>query len=124
MFANLTIRVRLALLVIAPLLVLVTVILIASINAQRINNSVEHLFFDRMKPISQLKIVSDSYAVAMVDTLHKYRASLIDETHLNQEFESATLRGNRAWKEYRDTKLTDEERSMAGDVDGTLLSVR
>ena len=123
MFTNLTIRIRLALLVIAPLLVLMTVILIASINAQRINNSVERLFFDRMKPISQLKIVSDSYAVTMVDTLHKYRASLINEARLNQEFESATLWGNEAWKAYRDTQLTDEERTLAGEVDGTLQSV-
>nr|WP_122584286.1 methyl-accepting chemotaxis protein [Pseudomonas viridiflava] len=124
MFAKLTIRIRLALLVIAPLIVLITVVFIALLNAQRINDSVARLFFDRMKPISQLKIVSDSYAVTMVDTLHKYRAGLINEARVNQEFESATLRGNEAWKDYRDTQLTNQERTMVGEVDGTLLSVR
>lgn len=124
MFANLTIRIRLALLVIAPLLVLMAVIFIASINAQRINDNLGHLFLDRMKPISQLKIVSDSYAVSMVDTLHKYRAGLTDEVRLNQEFNTALLRGNKAWEEYRATQLTDRERTMVSEVDGALMHVR
>jgi len=124
MLANLTIRIRLALLVIAPLLVLIAVILIATINAQRINDSVEHLFLDRMKPISQLKIVSDSYAVTMVDSLHKYRAGLFDEKRLNQEFENALRQGNEAWKEYQATQLTDRERALVGEADDALVNVR
>ncbi|AVO53820.1 methyl-accepting chemotaxis protein [Ectopseudomonas mendocina] len=124
MLANLTIRTRLALLVIAPLLVLLAVIMIASINTQRINENMEHLFVDRMTPISQLKTVSDSYAVSMVDTLHKYRAGLVDEARLQRDFDKALQQGNKAWDEYRATKLTESERALVNEVDGALRIVR
>lgn len=124
MLANLTIRIRLALLVIAPLLVLLAVIMIASINTQRINENMEHLFVDRMTPISQLKTVSDSYAVSMVDTLHKYRAGLVDEARLQRDFDKALQQGNKAWDEYRATKLTESERALVNEVDGALRIVR
>ena len=124
MLANTMIRTRLALLVIAPLLVLTAVIVIASLDAQRINNNLDHLFNDRMKPISQLKVVSDSYAVSIVDTLHKYRAGIFDEPRLHREFDAALQRGNQAWDEYRTTRLTDHERQLVGQVDSALATVR
>lgn len=124
MLTNVTIRSRLALLVVVPLVVLGAVILIALINAQRINTNLEHLFLDRMKPVSQLKAVSDSYAVTMVDAFHKYRSGLIDRAGLHQQFDAASLEGDRAWSEYRATSLTDQERMIASKVDALLVGVR
>lgn len=124
MLAHTTIRTRLALLVIAPLLVLTAVIVIASLNAQRINSNLDHLFNDRMKPISQLKVVSDSFAVSIVDTLHKYRAGIFDERRLHQEFDSALQQGNQAWEEYKATRLTDRERELVAQVNSSLAAAR
>ena len=62
MLTKTTIRTRLLTLAIVPLLVLLAVIAMAVLNASRLNNNLDHLFTDRMKPVSQLKTVSDSYA--------------------------------------------------------------
>ncbi|MFZ3153381.1 Tar ligand binding domain-containing protein [Pseudomonas sp.] len=80
MLAQLTVRARLLLLAVVPLLVLIAVIGMALSNASRLNHSFDELFNDRMRPISQLKVVSDAYAVAMVDALHKYRAGPFSRT--------------------------------------------
>ncbi|MHA6494969.1 methyl-accepting chemotaxis protein [Pseudomonas borbori] len=109
MLAQVSVRARLLLLAVVPLLVLVVVIGMALFNASRINQSFEELFADRMKPISQLKAVSDAYAVAMVDALHKYRAGVFDESRLRQEFADARERGDQAWAAYTATNLTRDE---------------
>lgn len=73
MLTHVTVKSRLLMLAVVPLLVLVFVIAMALSNASKLNASFAELFTDRMQPISQLKVVSDAYAVAMVDALHKYR---------------------------------------------------
>jgi methyl-accepting chemotaxis protein len=109
MLTQLTVRVRLLVLALVPLVVLVLVIGMALNNAGRANQSFVELFQDRMQPISQLKVVSDAYAVAMVDALHKYRAGVFDEARLRQAFSEARQRGDQAWAAYIATNLTREE---------------
>jgi len=109
MLAQLTVRARLLLLAVVPLLVLIVVIGMALSNASKLNASFDELFGDRMQPISQLKVVSDAYAVAMVDALHKYRAEVFDENQLRKAFSEARQRGDQAWAAYIATKLTREE---------------
>jgi methyl-accepting chemotaxis protein len=109
MLTQLTVRIRLLLLALVPLVVLVLVIGMALNNASRSNLSFVELFQDRMQPISQIKVVSDAYAVAMVDALHKYRAGVFDEARLRKEFSEARQRGDQAWAAYIATKLTTEE---------------
>jgi len=109
MLAQLTVRARLLLLAVVPLLVLIVVIGMALSNASKLNGKFDELFTDRMRPISQLKVVSDAYAVAMVDALHKYRAGIFDEPSLRKAFSEARSRGDKAWGEYIATRLTADE---------------
>lgn len=109
MLRKTSIRVRLLALAILPLMVLIAVIGAAINNTSRINDNMDRLFIDRMKPISQLKIISDSYAVSMVDTLHKYRAGVFDLARLHQEFDLAQKREMSAWKDYASTVMTQQE---------------
>ncbi|WP_137971187.1 methyl-accepting chemotaxis protein [Pseudomonas sp. F(2018)] len=109
MLNQLSVRSRLLLLALLPLAVLLGVMLLAASNAGRLNQSFEALFVDRMQPISQLKEVSDGYAVNMVDALHKYRAGLLDESALRQSVDAARQRVEQAWRTYTSTRLTAEE---------------
>jgi methyl-accepting chemotaxis protein len=111
MLNQLSVRSRLLALALLPLAVLLGVMLLALSNAGRINQSFEELFIDRMQPISQLKEVSDAYAVSMVDALHKHRAGLLDENALRQTFGAARQRIDQAWGAYTATRLTAEEDS-------------
>ena len=110
MLTQLTVRTRLLFLAVLPLLVLIVVIAMALTNASRLNRSFDELFVDRMQPISQLKLVSDAYAVAMVDALHKYRAGVFDAARLRKEFADARERGDQAWSAFTATNLTDDEK--------------
>jgi methyl-accepting chemotaxis protein len=124
MLTQLTVRTRLFLLAVLPLLVLILVIAMALTNASRMNRSFDQLLVDRMQPISQLKVVSDAYAVAMVDALHKYRAGVFDAARLRKEFADARQRGDQAWSTYTATKLTDEEQARVARTKTNLLRVQ
>jgi methyl-accepting chemotaxis protein len=124
MLAQLTVRARLLLLAVVPLLVLIVVIGMALSNASKLNQSFDELFVDRMQPISQLKVVSDAYAVAMVDALHKYRAGVFDETQLRKAFSDARSRGDKAWAQYIATRLTADESSRVERAKPHLLRVQ
>ena len=124
MLAQLTVRARLLLLAVVPLLVLIVVISMALSNASKLNDSFDALFTDRMQPISQLKVVSDAYAVAMVDALHKYRAGVFDEAALRKAFSDARSRGDKAWAEYIATRLTRDESSRVERTRPLLLKVQ
>jgi methyl-accepting chemotaxis protein len=124
MLAQLTVRARLLLLAVVPLLVLIVVISMALSNASKLNDSFDELFTDRMQPISQLKVVSDAYAVAMVDALHKYRAGVFDEAALRKAFSDARSLGDKAWAEYIATRLTRDESSRVERTKPLLLKVQ
>ena len=124
MLSQLTVRARLLLLAVLPLVVLVVVIAMALNNASRLNRSFDELFVDRMQPISQLKLVSDAYAVTMVDALHKYRAGIFDAPRLRKDFAEARQRGDLAWSAFTSTHLTDDEKARVARAKLNLLKVQ
>ncbi|MGA4323120.1 methyl-accepting chemotaxis protein [Ectopseudomonas hydrolytica] len=124
MLSQLTVRTRLLFLALLPLLVLILVIAMAVNNASRLNDSFEELFKDRLQPVSQLKVFSDAYAVAIVDSLHKYRARLFDEARLRQELTSARQRGDQAWQAFLATKMSEDEVQRVGRVRSHLQQVQ
>jgi len=110
MLANLSIRLRLLILSLVPLSLLLIVMLLAVSNANRLNRNFEELYVDRMQPISQIKTIADAYAVNMVDTLHKYRAGLLDEGQVRHAFNESRQEAGKALKAYGATRLTSDER--------------
>lgn len=124
MLSQLTVRTRLLILALVPLSVLIVVIALALSNASKLNDSFDGLFSDRMRPISQLKVVSDAYAVSMVDALHKYRSDVFTEGQLREVITQARERGDRAWDEYRATRLTPEETGLVSRIQPLLAKVQ
>lgn len=124
MLTHVTVKSRLLMLAVVPLLVLVFVIAMALSNASKLNASFAELFTDRMQPISQLKVVSDAYAVAMVDALHKYRAGLFDESALRKAFSDARRQGDEAWVQFIATRLTEDESRRVERTKPHLVSVQ
>jgi len=117
MLALLTVRTRLLILALVPLLMLLAVISLALSNASRLNGSFQELFSERMQPISQLKIISDAYAVSIVDASHKYRAGVFDEATFRQNFRDARQRIEENWKAYASTKKTGDEKARVQRIE-------
>ncbi|NSY19774.1 HAMP domain-containing protein [Neorhizobium sp. AL 9.2.2] len=68
---------------------------------------------DRVIPLAQLKQVADSYAVNIVDTVHKARARTVTARQATENIETAMKVIDLRWREYRNTKMTAEEQAIA-----------
>ncbi len=112
MLSNFTVKSRLIGMAAVPLVLLIVVSLVSLMDMQRLSQGVESLYLDRVKPMQQIKIVSDAYAVTVVDTLHKYRGGLLDQPQANAQIEQATTAAAAAWQDYLATKLTPEETQL------------
>ncbi|MBP8202959.1 MAG: methyl-accepting chemotaxis protein [Pseudomonas sp.] len=124
MLTQFTVRTRLLLLAVVPLLVLFVVIAMALSNASRLHDRFGELFTDRMQPISQLKQVSNSYAVSMVDAVHKFRAGVFDQNQLRRAFDDARGQGDSAWNAYIATRLIGVEVGLVERTKPNLLKVQ
>lgn len=124
MLTGVTVRIRLLVLALLPLTMLVTVIAMALANASRLDASFQDLFNNRMKPISQLKIVADAVAVSVVDALHKYRAGVFDEERLQQELSGALSRIEKSWADYSADHRTAAEKEIIESLVPTLEQVK
>jgi len=79
---------------------------------QQSNSGLRSVYYDRVVPLKQLKIVSDMYAVNVVDTAHKVRdASMTPEQGL-QSIADARKLISRNWEDYLATTLVPEEMKL------------
>ena len=73
------------------------------------NTSIDTIYADRVVPLKQLKIVSDMYAVNIVDSANKVGAGLFEPKTGLAQVNASTNNINTQWKAYVATKLTPEE---------------
>jgi len=82
--------------------------------ASRIANDKIHLILqDSVHPLTQLKVVSDMYAVNIVDTAWKTRTGQITWDQGRQNVEAARSRIAESWKAYSSSAMSDDERRLA-----------
>jgi len=92
MLNNYSVRTRLTILALLPLVVF-TLSSFFSINTmERLVSGIDSLYDDRVVPLKQIKNVSDNYAVNIVDLFHKYRAGTLNKsTFLSAINEAKTI---------------------------------
>ncbi len=112
MLNQITVKMRLLLLALIPLVVLTLVTLIAIHQMQTLNAGIGSLYNDRIQPLRQIKEISDAYAVTMVDTLHKHKAGLIAQPEAQRLMQQAERHAADFWQAYLNTELTAEERRL------------
>ena len=117
MLNQLKVRSRLVLLAALPLMALVLMCLLSLYNMKLLATGVDSLYHDRVKPLQQIKQVSDAYAVTIVDTLHKHRAGLLDASQTLRILQQSVAEAEKAWQAYRVTKMTDEEQRLLADAE-------
>jgi len=117
MLNQLKVRSRLVLLAALPLTALVLMCLLSLYDMKLLATGVDSLYNDRVKPLQQIKQVSDAYAVTIVDTLHKHRAGLLDAGQTLQVLQQAEGDAEKAWQAYRMTNMTDEEQRLLTEAE-------
>jgi len=121
MMQQLTIRARLLLLV-AAMLVACGVIGVTGLYAQqRSIAGLDTVYLDRVVPLRDLKLISDLYAVKIVDATHKARSGMLSYSQARDEVREARAGIRHIWANYLATSMADAERQAAANIE-TLMS--
>ena len=116
MLNHLKIRSKLVLLV-GPLIVLIATLGYIAENAFLTGQSAMNTVYeDRVVPLRDLKVISDMYAVNIVDTAHKARAGALTRDVAVTNIQKARSVIKDRWEAYLATYLVDKERSIVEDV--------
>ncbi|WP_370156051.1 methyl-accepting chemotaxis protein, partial [Ferrovibrio sp.] len=111
-----TIRLRL-ILSLAALLGVIAVLSISGFLALQTGNAaLQSVYADRVVPLRDLKVISDAYAVSIVDLSHKTRAKTMSPPQAVAEIDKARVLIEETWKAYTATKLTPDEARLVDKV--------
>ncbi|PHY17238.1 HAMP domain-containing methyl-accepting chemotaxis protein [Caulobacter sp. BP25] len=80
------------------------------------NIRMNSVIVDRVQPLRQLKIVSDMYAVNIVDTAHKAHAGTITNKAALDNIAAAEKAVNENWTAYIGTTLTPHEKELVTET--------
>jgi len=84
------------------------------------NDGLKTVYEDRVIPLKQLKLVSDMYAVNIVDTCHKVRNGNLSWVDGVRNIDEATNIINKEWADYRATKLIPKEADLVKEAEPLL----
>lgn len=91
------------------------------VGFMKINNQVATIYDDRVIPLKQLKIISDQYAVNVIDTINKTHGGMMTPTEALKNLEEAQTVIDQTWKSYKSTRLTQEESTLAKEVEAKFV---
>ncbi|KAF0815212.1 Methyl-accepting chemotaxis protein McpP [Andreprevotia sp. IGB-42] len=110
------IRAKLVALV-AVLLALMIALGLFGLNAlSQTNDEFKSTYNDRVVPLKQLKIVSDMYAVNIVDTTHKLNYGVIDWAAADKAVQEAKAKLGQEWQAYAATEMTGNEQQLVNGL--------
>ncbi|MFZ1289921.1 MAG: methyl-accepting chemotaxis protein [Melioribacteraceae bacterium] len=116
MLKNLKIGKKLFLLILTSLFMILLISSISFISLDKNNNSLKTVYNDRVIPLKQLKLISDMYAVNIVDATHKIRNNNFTEAEGLRSIIDAQKLITKEWESYRSTFLTDEEKKLVNEA--------
>ncbi|WP_160343635.1 methyl-accepting chemotaxis protein [Pseudomonas xionganensis] len=119
-----SVKFRLLLLALLPLLALVLLAAISLGQMSSLNQGIHSLYVDRVEPMEQLITVNNGYANALIDLSHKYRAELIDAGTFRREVQASLQRAESAWDAYEQTYITGDEARLMEVVKQAKVPVR
>jgi methyl-accepting chemotaxis protein len=85
--------------------------------ARTANAGLETVFNDRVKPLRDLKAVSDLYAINMVDAAHKVRDGGLPWEAGAKLVQDATGQLRTRWQAYASTSMDAEEKKLAAEAE-------
>ncbi len=124
MLNQMSVKIRLLLLVCVPLLVLIAISLISVREMGHLSDGATSIYEDRVVPLKQIKQVADAYAVTSVDLLHKYRGEVINAAEAVQQLQQQGQLADQVWQAYLATTLTIEEEGLANKAKQQMLLFR
>src|SRR4051794_16655175 len=81
-----------------------------------VKDGLKSVYEDRVIPLRDLKVISDSYAVSIVDASHKVRNGNTDWAQAVASVQNANVEISRNWQVYLATSLVPEEVRLVGEI--------
>jgi methyl-accepting chemotaxis protein len=106
------VKTRLALLAISNIVILFILAIGSLISIRAIHRGLESVYNERVEPLQNLKVISDMYAVKVVDNVHKLRDGTSSWNKGKEEIKSAKDLINERWADYTSKVEADEEKRM------------
>ncbi|MBI5440006.1 MAG: HAMP domain-containing protein [Deltaproteobacteria bacterium] len=116
MFKNLKIGARLFSLIGFLSALLVGVGIVGLLGIGRTSESLETVYNDRVVPLRDLKVISDRYAVNIVDATHKVRGRSLSWEEGRKNVDEAVGVIREKWDAYLKTYLVEEERKLVAEI--------
>jgi len=113
---NINVGTRLFMLLFLLIAVIVFITYEGISGMQIANNGLTTVYYDRVVPLKQLKIIADEYAVKIVDTSHKVRAGTLSNKQGAQNIVSAEETIKKEWDGYLGTVLVDAETKLVEEI--------
>lgn len=117
MINNIKISTKLFILVFVMSLIIGVIGIYGVYNLNTVNSSVETVYKNQVVPLKQLKIISDMYAVNIVNASHRLRNGNSSWEVAAKNIKNAKKQINLNWENYCNTHLTDEEKILAKEVE-------
>ncbi len=121
MLSSLSIRNKLILTSILPIIGIVIIISTSLTKLQNADMGVGRIYEDRVVPLEDLKIIADDYAVYVIDAVNKANAGIMTGAEALKGVQQARQEINDKWQKYMATTLTAEEARLADEA-GTLFA--
>lgn len=109
MLNTVSVKSRLTILITVPIVAFIVLAFVTLGLTKSLVSAIQSINNDRVVPLKQIKVVSDNYAVSIVDNLHKYNAQLMSKSQLLNAIDSAEKVAKENWQAYLQTELTPEE---------------
>ena len=117
MLRNLSVKLKLSLLVGLLCLLLVVVGAIGLVGMTRTVASLKTVYNDRVVPLQELKVISDNYAVKVIDAVNKANAGLMTAEEALAGVREAETDIARQWEHFMETRMTPEEARLAREAE-------
>lgn len=121
MLKQMTIRSKLVLGSVLPIIGLLIITTSSLIELSKANQGINRLYMDRIVPVELLKNVADNYAVNITGTVNKVDKSLIPVEDGLAIVIQARDDIHRDWQRYTAGDLTAEERQLVQEAEGLLM---
>ncbi len=113
---GLSIRSKLILTSILPVIGMIIIIVTALSELQRANDGVDRIYEDRVIPLKDLKVIADEYAVLVIDAVNKANAGILTGDDALKGIQAARQKIAQKWQDYTARALNDEEAQLAKEA--------
>ncbi len=117
MIGSLTVKNRIIILCLFPIIALIVMFFISLNELKHTAAGVDRIYLDRVVPLKDLKVIADDYAVSVVDAVNKANAGMITAENTVKIIKSSEDRIHKKWQKFMATTLTVEEAKLASEAE-------